>query len=129
MTAAFYYSDAVLHDIPAKHREAAFEEMMRSDAYMEGYIFESEGKTAGYALLSKTYSQEAGGRVIWLEEIMLLPEFRGKGIGTEFFAFLKEKLPAARYRLEAEPENERAIALYKRQGFTELPYIQFVIDG
>ena len=35
-------------------------------------------------------------------------------------------MPAARYRLEAEPENEGAVRLYHRMGYKELPYMQLV---
>ena len=102
--------------------------MMRSEEYLLGLIFELEGKTAGYALLVNTWSQEAGGRAVWIDEIYVLPEFRGQGMAKQFSAELKEIAPAARYRLEIEPDNERAEALYKSVGFEELGYKQLVID-
>ena len=124
----FYHSDAVLHPVPYENLTASFDEMMRSDAYMTGWIFEWEGNTAGYALLCKTWSQEAGGRAVWIDEIYMLPEYRGRGIGRWFFSQLKEIEPAARYRLEIEPENIRAKTLYEAMGFTELGYQQLVMD-
>ncbi len=69
MTEDFYNSDAVYYRIPKEYRERTFEELMRSDVYTEGFIFEKDGKTAGYALISKSFSQEAGGIVVWLEEL------------------------------------------------------------
>ena len=36
--------------------------------YVDGYFIESEGKTAGFGLLAKTFSQESGGIVVWIEE-------------------------------------------------------------
>lgn len=124
----FYASEAVLADIDVSYHEAAFDELMRSDEYLECYIFE-DGKTAcGYALLNKTYSREAGGRVIWIEELYVRREYRNKGIGSDFFEWLFENCPAARYRLETEPENVRACKLYSRLGFEPLPYIQWVLD-
>ncbi len=124
----FYHSDAVLHPVPDENLRRTFEEMMRSDAYLTGLVFEKEGKTAGYALLCKTWSQEAGGKTVWIDELYVLPEFRGQGIGHEFFALLKEIEPAARYRLETEPDNLRAKALYESLGFEELAYQQLVMD-
>lgn len=128
MATDFYASPAVLHSVPSVHFERTFNEMMRSEAYALGFIIENEGKTAGYALLAKTFSQEAGGLVVWIEEIYILPEFRGKGLGGAFLEFVKNEIPAARYRLETEPENERAKVLYKRHGFEKLDYEQFIID-
>lgn len=127
LTRAFYASPAVLHPIPEEFHIAVFEEMMRSDAYAEGYLFEDEGVPAGYALLAKTFSHEAGGLVIWIEEIYTMPAFRGKGLGREFFMFLDQKYGASvgRMRLETEPDNKRAEALYRSLGFDVLEYKQF----
>ncbi len=124
----FYSTDAVLSPIPNENFEATFQELMRSDLYAEGFMIESDGKTAGYALIAKTFSQEAGGLAVWIEELFILPEFQGKGLGKEFFDWLFKNRPAKRYRLEIEPENEKAIGLYLKKGFKDLPYGQMVRD-
>ena len=124
----FYHSDAVLHAVPDAYFVRAFDEMMRSEEYLTGLIFEAEGKTAGYALLVNTWSQEAGGKAVWIDEIYVLPEYRGRGIAKDFFAQLKQLVPAARYRLEIEPDNARAEALYRSVGFEALGYKQLVMD-
>ncbi len=124
----FYHSPAVLHPVPEENISKTFDELMRSDEYAECYIIESEGSTAGFALIAKTFSQEAGGMVCWIEEIFIRPEFRGRGIGSEFFSEFAGLMPEGtrRLRLEIEPDNEKAAALYKRLGFTFLPYVQMV---
>lgn len=124
----FYHSSAVLHPIDPAHYARAFDEMMRSDAYLVGYVIECDGAAAGYALLVRGYSQEAGGPVVWVDELYLRPAFRSRGLGTEFFRFLKKEHPAARYRLEIEPDNDRARALYQRVGFEDLGYLQMICD-
>ena len=124
----FYHSDAVLHPVPDENIFRTFDEMMASDAYLTGLIFEKDGETAGYALLCKTWSQEAGGKTVWIDELYVLPEFQGRGIGHEFFAQLREIEPAARYRLETEPDNLRAKKLYESMGFENLAYQQLVMD-
>ena len=128
MAYEFYHSEAVLHPIPEARHARAFDEMMRSDAYMEGVIFESDGEIAGYALLCKTYSQEAGGLAVWIDELYLRPAFRSRGMGKAFFAELPKLIPAARYRLEIEPDNARAEKLYRAMGFEVLEYKQMVLD-
>lgn len=45
--------------------------------YAEAYLFEQDGQIAGYGTLAKTFSTEAGGLVIWLEEVYIRQEFRG----------------------------------------------------
>lgn len=130
MAGDFYRSDAVFRQIPEPYFETTFRELMRSDQYTEGYLLEERNEAAGYALLAKTFSQEAGGPVVWIEELYVRPGFRGRGLGHEFFAYLKDHLPdgVKRVRLEAEPENRKAVALYRRMGFSDLPYSQMVLD-
>ena len=128
MAHEFYHSEAVLHPVPEENYSRAFDEMMASDAYITGLIFETEGCTAGYALLCKTYSQEAGGLAVWIDELYVRPAFRGCGLGRAFFAELQGIAPAARYRLEIEPDNARAEKLYRSMGFEALGYKQLVKD-
>lgn len=125
---AFYNSDAVLHKIPEENIYKTFDELMNSETYAQCYIFEKDEKRAGYALLAKTFSQEAGGEVLWIDEIFILPEFRSQGIGSEFFDYLKSNCDVARLRLEFCPSNQKAINVYKRQGFTPLNYGQMIYE-
>ena len=123
----FYSSEAVLHTVPDSYFAATFEEMKKSDRYVEGFLFSEGGETAGYGLIAKSFSNEAGGLVIWVEEIYLRPAFRSKGFGSAFFAFLEQRFPnAKRFRLEIEPDNVRAEALYQRRGYRRLPYAQMI---
>lgn len=128
LSAEFYHSDAVDHSVPKQVHVNTFDELMRGDEYLECYILESELGAAGYALLSRSFSPEVGGIIVWLEEIYITPENRSKGLGGEFFEYLFENIPAARYRLEAVPENERAKSLYSRMGFKPLGYEQMIKD-
>ena len=130
MAAKFYKTDAVLLHVGEEHFRSTFEELMRSDEYALCYIFELDGEVAGYSLLAKTYSQEAGGKVLWIEEIYVLPSLRGRGIGNAFFNFILKSRPddVKRIRLEVERENEGAVKLYKSFGFDFLGYDQMTID-
>ncbi len=127
-TRDFYASEAVLHDIPEQYHTAAFDEIMRSDVYADGFMIYDGDEIAGYGLTAKTYSHEAGGLCVWFEELYFTPEHRGKGLGSAFFAFAEQYYGKAlrRVRLETEPENERAEKLYKRLGYEELAYRPFV---
>lgn len=128
LTEEFYNSDAVLQPVAQKNREACFKELMRSSDYAEAFIIEKDGEAAGYGLLAKTFSQEAGGITVWLEELFILEKFRGGGLATEFFNYVEKNVPARRYRLETEPDNFRARELYKRMGFKPLEYLQMIKD-
>ena len=128
MATDFYNSPAVLHSIPQKYIEHTAEAVLDGTPFADIYIFEKNGAPVGYGLLAFTHSQEAGGTVCWLEEIYVVPGERAGGIGGAFIEFIKKNVPAARYRLEVEPDNGRVKALYHRHGFEELGYESFVID-
>ena len=124
----FYHSDAVEAPVPRKNYEVTFNELMRSSDYLKCYIFEDGGKPCGVALLSKTFSQEAGGVSVTIEEIYIDEEYRGRGMATGFFEYLKRIKGIARLRIEVEDSNEGAKRLYERMGFKLLPYLQMVTD-
>jgi ribosomal protein S18 acetylase RimI-like enzyme len=123
----FYHSSAVLHPIPRAHYVDSFDEMCRTGGLLEGYIIEYGEKAAGYAAVARSYSTEAGGLVVWIEEVYIRPAFQSKGLGRAFFDHMKELYPEAkRFRLEVERDNTRAIALYERLGYEVLDYVQMV---
>lgn len=124
----FYHSSAVLHPIPKVYYQETFEEMLQESPYVEGYIVKHNGEIAGYGIVSKTFSSEVGGLVVWIEELYIRDAYRSHGLGSEFFAYLEKKYgkTAKRLRLEVERSNERAVALYERLGFEELPYQQMI---
>lgn len=128
MAQEFYHSDAVLHPVPESYIEATVNEALRSDAYTKIYMIEWESEPAGYAVMAKSFSQEAGGYVVWIEELYIREEFRSKGLGREFFAMIEQsKEPGvARLRLEVEADNTRAVSLYERLGYKVLDYVQMI---
>jgi GNAT superfamily N-acetyltransferase len=128
MAKDFYASPAVLENIPEENIVRSFEEFTGGTPFGDAFIFEESGKTVGYGVLAYTYSQEAGGKVVWLEEIYVCRECRGRGLGSEFIDFVLEKIPAKRYRLETEPENEDAARLYIRKGFEFFEYVNYRMD-
>ena len=124
----FYHTDAVEKPLPMKKLEAIFDEMMRSDVYIEGFILMHNGERAGYAAIAKTFQTESAALTVWIEDLYILPQFRGKKLGTAFFRQLFERFDSVtgRYRLEVEPENEPAYNLYKKLGFRELGYTEMI---
>ena len=128
MAKDFYASPAVLENIPEENITRSFAEFLGGTPYGDAFIFEENGTVIGYGVLAYTYSQEAGGKVVWLEEIYVCPRHRGRGKGSEFIDFVLENIPASRYRLETEPENEAAARLYVRKGFELFEYVNYRID-
>lgn len=126
MSRVFYSSPAVLHSVPEENFERAFDLVASNSPLLDGYIVESDGQTAGYALVAFSYSAEVGGKVAWLEELYIKDEFRGRGLGSEFFGYVHALYggEVGRFRLEVSRDNPRAAKLYEHLGYGYLDYVQ-----
>jgi ribosomal protein S18 acetylase RimI-like enzyme len=125
----FYNTDGVDHSIPVSNMEKTFNLLMEGLDFAKAYVCEKNNKTVGYILLALTYSNEAGGMVVWLDEIYVKPEFRSQGIGSELIDFVIEKYKnkISRFRLEITESNIGAKKLYLSKGFKDLSYRQMEI--
>ena len=124
MMRVFYSSDAVWTNGSEEIFQADIDQCVGDSPYLEGYILENDRKIQGYAMIAKSFSTEFGKPCIWIEDLYLKEEFRGLGIGQQFFAYITEAYPGSLFRLEVEAENHRAVHVYKKCGFTELPYVE-----
>jgi ribosomal protein S18 acetylase RimI-like enzyme len=79
--------------------------------------------TLGVANVAFSWTLEHGGKSAWLDELYVMPEYRGRGIGT---ALLKEAIAEARHSgcaavdLEVDENHRKAQNLYQREGFRRL---------
>lgn len=125
----FYNSDAVSHNIPQDNFLNTFNASINNHPSCHLVMAEYDNIIVGFGLLAITFSCEAGGETVWLEELYIADEYRSKGIGREFFEYTYHKYPnAKRYRLEVAENNTRAIDLYNKLGYRKLDYIQMIID-
>ena len=121
----------VFYTSPAVHTDGS-EEIFQNDiaacigenSFLDGYVFMEQGKLLGYAMTAKSFSTEFGKPCVWIEDLYLKPEARGKGIGMQFFIELEKMYPGVLLRLEAEEENVPAVRLYKKMGFEVMPYLE-----
>lgn len=92
--------------------------------YAEVLIARLDGTPAGFALFFHNYSTFLGKPGIYLEDLFVLPDLRGQGIGR---ALLRELAGIARARQCGRLEwavldwNEPAIGFYRRLGADVLP--------
>lgn len=126
----FYSLPAVLHKIPKSNIQATLAELASDSPHAKAFLLEHGGKTAGYCLLAQTYSNEAGGKALWVEEIYVRAEFQGKGLGGEMLDFIisHAKGKYKRIRLEISENNAGARRLYRQKGFKPLEYSQMTLD-
>ena len=79
------------------------------------------GRPVGYVVLTLGFSVEAGGREGCLDELFVVPEARGRGVGRRVLGLVEEearRLGIRRLFLEVEHGN-RAFELYRRAGFVD----------
>ena len=128
MAEDFYNGPAVLHPIPVENFSHCFDEIIKGNPMVRGLTILHRGEILGYCQLSFTYSSEADGLVVLIEELYIKPAFQGKGVGKQVFDFIEGEYSgkAKRYRLECEHENVNAMKLYTRLGYTELGYVQMI---
>ncbi|MEO8686388.1 MAG: GNAT family N-acetyltransferase [Devosia sp.] len=82
-------------------------------------IAEWDGKPVGFALWFYTYSTFQGRYGIWLEDLYVDPELRGKGIGKALLVDLARRCVSeglGRFEWWVLDWNEPSIEVYKSQG-------------
>ena len=124
MMKAFYASSAVFTNGSETIFLNDIENCINENPYLEGYVIENGEEIQGYAMVAKSYSTEFGKPCIWIEDLYIQKICRGKGLGNLFMEFITQKYAHCIFRLEVEEENEQAVKLYKKIGFTVLPYME-----
>lgn len=82
-------------------------------------LAEIDGKAFGFCLCYYNYSTFQGRPGIYIEDLYVLPEYRGQGAGRGFFQFLAEKAKredCRRIEWSVLDWNEPSIKFYKAMG-------------
>ena len=126
MMRPFYSSPAVFTNGSETIFRRDFAECISDSPFLEGFILEDGSIILGYAMLAHSFSTEFGKPCVWIEDIYLKPEARGKGYAPKFLSFVRDTYPDAVLRLEVEAENTRAVSAYRKSGFGTLPYLEML---
>ena len=87
--------------------------------YAEVILAKSDGRTVGFALFFHNYSTFLGRPGIYLEDLFVLPERRGVGIGRALFAALARiavERGCGRLEWSVLDWNDTALGFYRRMG-------------
>ena len=90
------------------------------------WLIEEAGRTIGYAVLGLGFGIEYGGADAFVDDLYLVPEARGCGLGGAVLALLEAEargLGLAALFLVVDPDNLPARRLYDRAGFTETHWV------
>ena len=95
--------------------------MFGGRAYAETLIAEDDGQPVGFALFFHNFSTFLGQPGLYLEDLFVLPEGRGKGAGRKLLERLAQiavERDCGRVEWAVLDWNEDAIRFYKRLGAT-----------
>ena len=96
-------------------------------------IAEWDGEPVGFALWFYTFSTFRGRHGIYLEDLFVLPEARGRGIGKALLRHLARRCVAeglARFEWSVLDWNAPSIAFYEAQGATLMrEWLRCRVDG
>jgi GNAT superfamily N-acetyltransferase len=110
--------EKLLHEVEATEADLA-ETLFGARPYAEVVIAEWEGGAVGFALYFHNYSTFAGRPGIYLEDLFVKPDARGKGVGRALLAHLAETALArgcARLEWAVLDWNRPAIGFYESLG-------------
>jgi GNAT superfamily N-acetyltransferase len=116
---AFYVEELLEHD--AVFVRKAVGDLLVQPNLGGVWLLRVEGVLAGYLIATLGFSVEFGGRYVLLDELFILPEFRGGGKWRQGFREVEtwaRQRGIHAVRLEVNHHNEKAASLYLKDGFS-----------
>ena len=95
------------------------EHLFGKQTYAEAILAELEGQAVGFALFFHNYSTFLTKPGIYLEDIFVLPQYRGQGIGKALLSYIAKlavERGCGRLEWSVLDWNSPAIAFYQRMG-------------
>jgi ribosomal protein S18 acetylase RimI-like enzyme len=89
------------------------------------WLIRSGEQIAGYVVLTLGYSIEFGGRIAFVDELLIDRAYRGRGIGRAAMRFVEARAREIGVRvllLEVTRSNESARGLYRSAGYVDRPH-------
>lgn len=119
MVRAYYEEDGLVYRDDRQSR--ALEILVAGDRLAKAWLIDVEDVTAGYVVITMSFSIETGGRDGFIDEFFIKPELRNHGLGRRVLDLVDEEARMqglGRMYLEVEHGN-RAIRLYRRAGYRD----------
>lgn len=116
-------------DCPADSLETAIHEMFLREGLGFFMVAKNNDQTIGFAAISYAWTLEHGGKSAWLDELYVVAEKRGLGVGSILLESVIEEAKregCLAIDLEVEADHRRAEHLYARYGFAYLPRRRWV---
>lgn len=117
---AFFAEEGYPHDDAAMTEAARV--LLETPSYGQIQVVEENGALVAYFVLAFGYSLEFLGRDAFLDELYVMPPWRGRGLGQQALDRIEEICRTEGIRavhLEVEREKPRTVELYRRRGYYE----------
>lgn len=92
-------------------------------------VADEAGTIAGGLMVTFEWSDWRNGWFWWIQSVYIRPEYRGRGIYSALYDFVKAKAAeegnVCGFRLYVEKENEHAQKVYEKVGMKETYYLMF----
>jgi len=125
MAHLFYETGMICNKINPGFLQKTYFNCISNSPYVRGVFICYDDEISGYALLTFTYSNEYGGKIMEIDEIYIKDEFREKGIANDFVSTI-----IAEYRHDVTyvevvvmKDNIAALKLCEKHGFIANDYI------
>ena len=105
-----------------KQAQQTIRELIRTRTHGACWLIEMNQEVIGFLVLTLGFSIEFRGRYAFIDEFYILPDFRGKGIGSAVLYLVEGYCAQSKIHtvhLEVERSSPRAHRLYARAGFED----------
>ena len=95
-------------------------EFISNENLGKAWLIHQDAMVIGYVILTFIFSFEYQGRIAFIDELYVIENFRGKGIGKQTIDFIKNEATLLNVKLlylEVEHHNENAQKLYLANDF------------
>lgn len=124
--------ERAVHEVHATE-ESLTRTLLAPDSVSRALICEVDGQPAGFAVYFFSYSTWLAKNGLYLEDIYVSPDFRGRGAGLALLRRLAQEAVQAdcgRFEWSVLDWNEPAIAFYKAAGAApQDEWIRYRMDG
>lgn len=115
-----YWEFEQIRGFSADHAETLLQDFFAQPQLGRGWIACNEQQILGYLLCSKVFSFEYGGLTAVIDEVYVVPEARGRGVGKMLVNTAEtdmRQLGCVHIEMEVAARNVRAQHFYSLQGF------------
>ena len=121
MMQGLYHEDTPASGDVSRNYRATIDRLLHHPACGQILLALEQAQPIAYTILIPYWSNEFGGTLLFVDELYVLPAWRGRGVARGLFAYIEQQRPydETAVFLEVSATNARAFNLYQSLGFSE----------